>query len=226
MGKSNRRFVIEQLAEIIAGIKMDHPVRVAVDGVDAAGKTMLADELAASLKALGKIVIRASVDGFHHPRAVRYKRGPESPEGYYLDSFCNDTILDELLHPLGPGGTLYYRTRVYDIRAEKPVLEQPQMAPSDAVLLFDGVFLLRSELIDHWDFKIFVDVDFSTSVQRALNRDAPQGTGEFVVDILRMRYYRRYVSGQQIYIQEVCPKQKADVVLDNNHLDFPKMMKL
>lgn len=225
MGKTNRQFVIEQLAEMIAMIKMDHPVRVAVDGVDAAGKTKLADELVAPLKALGKIVIRASVDGFHNPRVLRYKQGLESPEGYYRDSFCHDAILGELLQPLGPGGSLHYRTRIYDFQTEKPVYEQPQVAPSDAILLFDGIFLLRPELIGHWDFKIFVDVDLATSVQRALNRDAPRGMGKKGVENLRMRYNQRYVPGQQIYLQEVYPKQKADVVLDNNRLDFPRMIK-
>jgi uridine kinase len=224
MVKTNRQFVIEQLAEMIARIKMEHPVRVAVDGVDAAGKTMLTDELADSLKALGRIVIRASVDGFHNPRAIRYKKGLESPEGYYLDSFCYDTILDELLHPLGPGGSFFYRTRVYDVQTEKPVHEQRQVASRDSVLLFDGIFLLRPELIDQWDYKIFVDVNFTTSVQRALNRDVSRGIGKPGVENLRIRYNRRYVPGQQIYLQEVCPKQKADVILENNNLDLPRII--
>lgn len=43
--------------------------RVGIDGVDGAGKTCLADELAGVLQAQGAPVIRASVDGFHRPRA-------------------------------------------------------------------------------------------------------------------------------------------------------------
>ena len=57
-------------------------LRVGIDGVDGAGKTTLADTLADALEAAGIAVIRASVDGFHHPRAVRYRLGRESPEGF------------------------------------------------------------------------------------------------------------------------------------------------
>ena len=47
---------------------------------------MLADELAHRVTALGRPVIRASVDGFHNPRDHRYRRGRDSPEGYFHDS--------------------------------------------------------------------------------------------------------------------------------------------
>jgi len=62
-------------------------LRVGIDGVDGAGKTTFADELAAALAPFGRPVIRAGVDGFHHPRAVRYRRGRESPEGFFRDSY-------------------------------------------------------------------------------------------------------------------------------------------
>lgn len=56
----------EILATHEAGVR-----RVGVDGVDGAGKTFFADELAGLLAARGVPVIRASVDGFHHPAEVR-----------------------------------------------------------------------------------------------------------------------------------------------------------
>jgi uridine kinase len=61
--------------------------RVAVDGVDAAGKTRLAGVLAALLELRGQTVSLVSIDGFLRPREERYRRGEESAEGYYLDSF-------------------------------------------------------------------------------------------------------------------------------------------
>ena len=55
---------------------------VAVDGADGAGKTVFADTLAAVMNDLGVVAIRASIDGFHRPRAERYARGRRSPEGF------------------------------------------------------------------------------------------------------------------------------------------------
>ena len=41
----SRSDLLSDLAVRITQIELDHPVRVAIDGVDAAGKTTLADEL-------------------------------------------------------------------------------------------------------------------------------------------------------------------------------------
>src|SRR3712207_7018949 len=67
-----RSAAVEQLAELIEATSVPHPVRVAIDGPDAAGKTVLADELAVALSVRRRHVIRASIDGFHRPRTARY----------------------------------------------------------------------------------------------------------------------------------------------------------
>jgi uridine kinase len=82
--------LLEELSGRIAAMERPHPVRVGIDGVDGVGKTTLANELVDPLRQRGLPVIRASIDGFHHPRTVRYRRGRSSPEGYYRDSFNDD----------------------------------------------------------------------------------------------------------------------------------------
>ena len=74
-----RAQLLEQLAHRIIEIKLPHPVRVAIDGVDAAGKTALADELAAFTEAKNRPVIRASIDGFHNSASIRHLRAPVLP---------------------------------------------------------------------------------------------------------------------------------------------------
>ena len=94
---------IEQLAKRILALSLSHPVRVAVDGRTASGKTTFADALAASIQH-GRPVIRASVDGFHRPRVERYRQGRLSPDGYYEDARDLKAMRRLLLDPLGPGG--------------------------------------------------------------------------------------------------------------------------
>jgi uridine kinase len=141
-----RRELLKDLASRIAAVELAHPVRVAVDGVDAAGKTMLANELAQFIDGLGRPVIRASIDGFHNPAAIRRRRGSASPEGYFEDSFNYDALLSALLQPLGPSGSRDFRRAVFDFRADQPVETPIEHAPPNAILLFDGVFLLRPRL--------------------------------------------------------------------------------
>src|SRR5712692_8620510 len=63
-----RQALLDQLVESIISIEHSHPLRVAIDGIDAAGKTTLADELVHPLEPSGRPVIRVSIDGFHRPR--------------------------------------------------------------------------------------------------------------------------------------------------------------
>jgi uridine kinase len=162
---------LERLARVILEVDRPHPVRVAIDGPDAAGKTVLADQLAPILEVAGRPVIRASIDGFHRPRAQRLERGAESPEGYFRDSFDYAALRAALLEPLGPGGDARYRRRVFDYRTDERVESPIEVALPDSILLFDGVFLLRRELNEMWDFSIFVAVPFAETRRRAAVRD-------------------------------------------------------
>jgi uridine kinase len=215
-----REAVLNRLADLIAAVRRRHVVRVAIDGVDAAGKTMLADELRPLLEARGRRVLRATIDGFHRPRAERFRRGPTSPEGYYRDSFDYDALRRELLQPLGPGGNGRYRSRVFDLHADEPVFDDPAVAPEDGVLLVDGVFLLRPELNDLWDFRVVVEVEIDEGLRRALVRDEDLfGSPD---EALR-RYRNRYVPGQRLYLGEVDPVSLADVVIENTDLSSPAL---
>src|SRR5580704_5788937 len=147
MDKGTRGELLDRLAGTIESVITSHPLRVAVDGPPAAGKTTLADELALLLRARGRKVIRASTESFHLPRAQRYRRGEFSPKANYHDSFDYDTLRRVLLAPLGLDGERRYQAAVYDIETDTAVSPPVTTASADAVLLLDGVFLLRPELI-------------------------------------------------------------------------------
>jgi uridine kinase len=203
---------LETLVGLILRVDRPHPVRVAIDGPDAAGKTILADELVPLIERSGQPVVRASIDGFHRPRKERIALGPESPEGYFHDSFDDPALRASLLDPLGPGGKREFRRRVFDFRTDQPVAGPTEVAPANAVLVLDGVFLLRSELIDLWDFSVFVAVPFAETRRRAAARDLARFGNE--EDLLH-RYAVRYVPGQQIYFRLAQPQTKADAVWFN-----------
>ena len=87
-----RQNLLIRISDAIIRVRRKHPLRVSIDGVDGAGKTTLADDLTPYIEMHGVPVIRASIDSFHQPRAVRYRRGIDSPEGFYYDSFDLKTL--------------------------------------------------------------------------------------------------------------------------------------
>ncbi len=214
----NRKETISHLADMIAAIQLDHPVRVGIDGVDASGKTMLADELVGPLQTKGCSVIRVSVDGFHNPGEIRHRQGRGSPQGYFDDSFNLEAIVSNVLMPLGPGGNLKYRSAVFDFKTDSEVRTPLQSANPDSVLLFEGIFLHRPELRKYWDFSIFVHADFDITIKRAQKRDLYLFK---TTEKIRQIYEQRYIPGEKIYLSAELPFQKANVILDNNDIENP-----
>jgi uridine kinase len=213
--------LIKSLVHWLASINLPHPTRVAIDGVDAAGKTILANELVQPLARLGRRVIRASVDGFHQPASHRYERGALSPEGYYLDSYDYDALRSQLLLPLGPHGNLRYRTAIYDYRADVRLKEPSRIASPDAILVFDGIFLLRPEINDCWDARIFVSVPLNVSLERGVARDSKSVVA---VAEVQQRYEHRYIPAQRHYLESVRAGQIADAVVDNTEPCAPRLL--
>ncbi|MCF2530743.1 uridylate kinase [Yinghuangia soli] len=212
MGTGTRGELLELLADSVAAIAHPHPTRVGIDGPPAAGKTTLADELGDVLRARGRFVVRAQIEDFLLPEAIRFRRGKDDPEGCFHDSFDFDGLHRSLLGPLGAGGDRKFRCAVYDRYADAAVAEPLRTAPPDAVLLFDGVFLMRPELIDAWDLRVFLSVPFETTLARARVRDTNASRPAAEVE---RRYRSRYIRSQQYYLDTIGPVGLADVVVRN-----------
>ncbi len=217
-----RAQLLEQTANWILEARRTHPLRVAVDGIDAAGKTTFADGLAQVIQQLGCPVVRASLDHFHRPRLERYRRGKESPEGYYLDSFDYPLLTTSLLEPLGPAGDRRYRISAFDHINDRLVQSGLQTAVNETILIFDGVFLLRPELSGCWDYRIFLQVDFETALSRAVLRDRKLFGSRQEIE---SRYAQRYFPGQQLYLDQSCPHARAELVIDNNDPEQPLILR-
>lgn len=183
-------------------------VRVGIDGVDGAGKTIFADELAAVLRASGHDVVRVSIDGFHHPREVRYRRGRSSPEGFWLDSYDYPRFVADVIEPFSPGGDRRFRRGIRDVASDEPVHAEVESAPEGAILLVDGIFLHRDELARSWDVSVFLRVGFGETFARMAARDGCPADPEASAN-------RRYHLGQQLYLAACDPESRADVVIDN-----------
>lgn len=209
-GMTPRQLALATVVDDIANLACRRRTLVGVDGVDGAGKTHFADELADRLTDRNLTVIRASVDGFHHPPEVRYRRGRASPEGFFHDSYDYDELRDRLLEPWRTGRGQLVRA-VYDVHQESTVEPAFEPAGQADVLVVDGIFLHRPELRTYWDYSVFLDVDFATSIPRGARRGYGDPDPSSATN-------RRYVEGQHLYLSTCHPRDHATVVIDNNAL--------
>jgi uridine kinase len=188
----------------------DDCVRVGIDGPDGAGKSIFADELAAALRARNRPVVRISLDDFHNVRAVRHGLGRDSPDGFWRHGFNYARFRDDVLDPLGPGGSRRYRPAAHDLATDAVLDPEPRVAPPGAVLVVDGLFLLRPELAAAWDLSVFLDVPFEVTAARLASRDG--------VD---PKTLHRYVEAHRIYSQACDPRGRAAILIDNSDVDAP-----
>lgn len=186
---------------------------VGVDGFDGAGKTTFADDLAELLRESGLDVIRISMDHYLNPTSRRYAQGRTSPKGFFEDSYDYQRFTEEVLEPLGHGGCGRYRTAAYDLGSETEVHAPWRIAPDDAVVIIDGMFIHRDELCHDrkhkvWDISVWLEVPFETSFERMAERDHKHPANPEDPD--NTRYYQ----GQLLYLQACDPATRADLVVD------------
>jgi uridine kinase len=193
-------------------------VRVGVDGPDGSGKTMFADDLAAMLRERDRPVVRISLDDFHNVRAVRYRQGRESPEGFWRDSYNYARFRADVMEPFGPNGSRCYRPAAHDLVTDAVLTPEPRLAPPSAVLVVDGLFLHRDELAAMWDLSVFLDVPFTVTAQRMALRDGTNPDPDHP-DM------RRYVEAQRIYFAACAPRERATVLVDNCDFHRPRILR-
>lgn len=209
-----RRAVLDQLASRITAAGA---VRVGVDGVDGAGKTIFADDLAAVLRTAGHEVVRVPIDGFHNPRDARYRRGRSSPEGFWLDSYDYERFTTDVVEPFSPGGNRRFLRAIRDVATDQPVNTEPEVAPEGTILIADGIFLHRDELVRSWDVSVFLRVGFDETFARMAARDGCPPDPAAPAN-------RRYLEGQRLYIAECDPESRADTVIDNSAPARPRVV--
>ncbi len=215
-GDGARPAVLAAVADVVA---VAAAPRVAIDGVSGAGKTTFADDLAPLLAARGRPVVRASVDGWHHPRAVRHRRGRHDPDGFWLDSYDYSRLRAELLDPFAADGDRRYRPAIHDVDTDAVLDEPLRTAPADAVLLLDGIFLQRPELAGCFDLVVFLDAPFEATYARMAVRDGGPSDPEDPAN-------RRYLVAERRYLRECSPRERADVVVDVTDVAVPRLVRI
>lgn len=195
-------------------------LRVGIDGLTAAGKTTLGNELADRISEAGRPVLRASLDDFKKPWRDRHLYDRESGEGYYRNAFDYPAASRLLLEPAGPDGSGDCLLASIDPLTQIDHSSVVTHAASDAVLIVDGVFAFRHELDHHWNLRIWLDIDPELAVLRGAARDQTWA-GSAAESVHR----DRYLPAGRIYLDEADPMSRVDIVIDNSRFDAPVLIR-
>jgi uridine kinase len=206
----------EVVAEVWAHVPvLGRPVLVAVDGPDGAGKSRFANDLA---RAAERLVVVATLDDFHRPRAWRHAEG-RTGETVWSRSFDYGAVRRELVDPWLAGAGASYRRRWHDLATDALVDDPPTRVPARGVLVVEGVFAQRPELADAWDLVVYVDAPDDV-------RRSRMGVRDGVPDDAEHPDQRRYLDAQRIYRDTCRPLERADLVVDNTVPTQPQIVRM
>lgn len=218
----NSAAVLAFLADAIHALPAHRPLRVGIDGRPGAGKTTLADALADRLEALGRSCARASLDDFHRPGHAQRESMSRTPAEYIRDAYDYAKLRELLLDPTGPRGDRRCRLDYWNSHDDQPFPEDWVDIAPDAILVVDGVFLHTPELRDAWDYTVWLDVDWQSTLRRIAHRDGTRGSP---ADLLRDAYQSGWVPRHLWYEEAIHPRERVDVVIDNSDVERPNVVR-
>lgn len=202
------------MQEVLDSILNSKAKLIAIDGVDAAGKTSFAQELKENLKIKNKEAIVVSIDNFHQPKSYRYRLGMNSAEGFFYDSYQYDYFIENCILPLKKGMEKLV-VKCFDLEKDIESIEYLSLN-SQTMLIVEGIFLHRDELYKIWDYSIYLDVSADISWERNLKRSL-ESNPNLDIEKYRNRFHKRYKAGQELYSEKFRPKQRASIVINNNN---------
>lgn len=213
--------MLETVKAQILNCRIKHRATViGISGIDASGKTAFTRALAEALGQDGYKVQMIHLDDFHHPAEIRRSNSVPPAQAYYTRTFDYPRVIKELLQPIQSGLPLTKELLCLDLEKDTFCLIRRYEIDRNTIVLMEGVFLFRPELLDLIDYKIHLHIDFDTCLKRVVARDGYLfGSPE---DIIR-RYKEKYLPGQSLYFLDANPMESADLVLDNT--DFANLVR-
>lgn len=146
-----------------------------------------AEELSEELRARGARVFLVSTEDFQRPAADRLIRG-DTGAAVYFDRYDYAALLRVLVDPFLMGGSTAFVPAFFDAARDMPVEPDWLTAPEDAVLVVNGPFLQRPELVGRWHFSVLVertvivDDEWSEAAEIYAAQSQPRRQANAVVD--------------------------------------------
>lgn len=163
---------------------------LAIDGSSAAGKTTLAERLAARYNAQ-----LFHIDDFFLPAEQR----TEERLAAVGEFFDKERLLAEVLEPLQTGQPVIFRK--FDCVTQS--FSPPQLVEKKRIVIIEGVYSLHPDLRKFYDLQLFLYVGRSEQIRRLQARN-PEKLDQYLEDWLPREesYFNKYNFRQENYILE------------------------
>lgn len=187
---------LEQLVRSINSIsKKQSTLLIGIDGCGGSGKSTLANKL----KTEYSNVTVVHMDDFYLPSSKLIKAQPEKkPIG---SDFDWERVLKQVLEPISKNNEGCYQRYDWDIDD----LAEWNTVPVGGTVIIEGVYSIRKELANKYDYTIWVDCPRDIRLSRGLKRDGEEA---------RDMWENNWMVSEDIYVEEHKPFEIADLVVN------------
>jgi len=191
----------EWVAALRAKVRRHGELCIGVDGAGASGKSTIARQLALAAPDFQVIAL----DDFYRPSRERYP-GPVAQRPIAAD-YDLERLRREVLEPLASGRSAAYRR--YDWRTDAVGTERVAVEKPSVVL--EGIYSSSATLAPFLDLAIWVECPRELRLTRGLARDG---------EPMRARWELDWMPGEELYLQNERPRERAAFVCDGGRDDL------
>ncbi len=188
-----------------------------IDGLDGSGKSTFCRQLFDALTAGGIAAVPIRVDDFRTP--VDWA-GVSAEASAYYDSYYDLAACDRTLRTF-LAGERSVEVPVYDVAREQRTGTRTIPLEGVSVAVIEGVFPLRMKSAAAGTL-IFLEISEAEARRRIVRRDVAKGRTE--AEIVR-RIDQRYFPSQTRYWTQFHPRDRADIIIDNELPAEPRGIK-
>lgn len=181
---------VQELVNVLPALGTDDVLLVGIDGCGGAGKSTLAEELAAEQENTQVV----HIDDFYEPKDERVK---VTENTHVHINFEFERLKQQVLELLEHGEPATYQTTAGATRHVEP----------GGYIIVEGLGTLGTELRNHFGFKVWIDASEAVRRQGGAERDSEDWTNIWDTE---------YLPQDARYVQEQAPQQAADIVINND----------
>ena len=175
--------------------KKQSTLLIGIDGCGCSGKSTFADKI----KDEFSNVTIVHKDDFYLPSSQILNTHPtKKPIGADFDW---KRLLNQVLEPISQEKEGHYQQ--YDWETDS--LTEWHTVPVGGIVIIEGVYSIRKELIDKYDFKIWVDCPRDKRLARGIERDGEEAHEMWV---------NNWMISEDVYVEKHKPNERADIVVD------------
>gem|GEM_PF-5239062 len=181
--------VLQKVGNELLAFRREGRKIIAIDGPDCSGKTTLSRDLCKVLMKKHTIQV-VHYDDYANTYQYRTRKGEFSVEGFLIDFFDEQALINSVLEP-----------------HKKKIYANPEF------LIVEGLFLLKPNIIDYFDYCIRLELPEELILSRALARDTDIiGTREWVYQ----HYTSQCIPAQRIYRASFNPQLNAQFIISTS----------